>query len=55
MVEKVKNFFIKIPIDLFDFSEKVNKSAIVFIIDDITDPMPFNKAIESVYIPVQFS
>ncbi|UJR28322.1 hypothetical protein I4U23_009565 [Adineta vaga] len=30
-------------------------SSFVFIIDDVTHPVPFDKSLEAVYIPVQFS
>ncbi|CAF0800985.1 unnamed protein product [Adineta ricciae] len=30
-------------------------SSFVFIIDDVTQPVPFDKTLDSVYIPVQFS
>jgi len=30
-------------------------SSFVFIIDDVTDPVPFDKSLDAVYIPLQFS
>lgn len=52
--EKVRNVVFRIDLKI-SFVDKINKSAIVFIIDDITDPVPFNKTLDSVYVPVQLS
>ncbi|CAM4742967.1 unnamed protein product [Rotaria magnacalcarata] len=36
-------------------AEKPIMPSFVFIIDDITDPVPFNKSLDTVYLPVNFS
>ncbi|CAF0743087.1 unnamed protein product [Adineta steineri] len=35
--------------------KSATSSSIIFIIDDVTYPIPFDKALDTVYIPVQFS
>jgi len=36
-------------------AEKTTAPSFVFIIDDVTDPLPFNRSLDAVYLPVQFS
>jgi hypothetical protein len=36
-------------------AEKTTAPSFVFIIDDVTDPLPFNRSPDAVYLPVQFS
>ena len=43
---------------MFSFSKIVEKTSMpsyVFIIDDITDPVPFNKTLDTVYLSIQLS
>ena len=57
-IERVIDFFISLFFNISSISNLVDKSggqAFVFLIDDITDPVPFNKPIETVYVHVQLS
>jgi len=40
---------------MFEITEKTTAPSFVFIIDDVTDPIPFNKSLDAVYLLVQFS
>ena len=57
-IERVTDFLISLLFNISSTSNLLDKSggqAFVFLIDDITDPVPFNKPIETVYVHVQLS